>query len=320
VSPQRLLWIDTDAGFDDLVAIAIAADAPDCTILGVSLVAGNAPLPAVIDNYARAAAFFGWRFPVFAGAAAPLASALQTAETVLGQGGLSTIGRPFPAAASNLAAGDAVAAMRAALSAAPSPVTLLPLGPLTNIARLLADGAAVASNIAEIVLMGGSAGRGNHTAAAEFNIACDPEAAAQVFAAGLPIRMFGLDIGRACPVEKADADAVRQVGGERAAILADHFEAYLRIADPAGLKPMALYDPTAAAWLADPAWVSLEPAQVVVELAGRYTRGMTVCEFRPQRYDRPNALIAMTGDRARYRAIVRAALIAAARAETRRPA
>jgi purine nucleosidase len=132
--------------------------------------------------------------------------------------------------------------------------------------------------------------------------------------------MFGLDIGRACPVEKADADAVRSVGGERAAIIAVHFEAYLRIADPAGAKPMALYDPTAAAWLADPGWVSFEAAHVVVELEGRHTRGMTVCEFRPHRYDHANALIAMTGDRARYRAIVREALVAAARADAGRSA
>jgi purine nucleosidase len=133
-----------------------------------------------------------------------------------------------------------------------------------------------------------------------------------VFAAGVPIRMFGLDIGRACPVEKADADAVRAVGGGRAAIIADHFEAYLRIAHPQGLKPMALYDPTAAAWLADPGWARFEPAHVEIELEGRLTRGMSVCEFRPHRYAAANALVALDGDGARYRRIVREALIDAA--------
>jgi purine nucleosidase len=302
---KRPVWIDTDAGFDDVVAVEIAAQCADLDVLGVSLVAGNAPLPAVIENHARAASFFGWRFPAHAGAAAPLAGALTTAENVLGKGGLSSIGRPFPDARQPLASSEAWAAMRDAIVRAASPVTLLPLGPLTNIARLLAAAPELRPRIAEIALMGG-------TAAAEFNVACDPEAAAQVFASGLPIRMFGLDIGRACPVEKADADAVRAVGGTRAAVLADHFEAYLRIAHPQGLKPMALYDPTAAAWLADPDWVRFEPAHVEIELAGRHTRGMSVCEFRPHRYDRPNALIAMGGDGARYRQIVRQALIAAA--------
>lgn len=302
----RRIWIDTDGGFDDIVAIELAARAPTLEIVGLSLVAGNAPLAAVIGNIARAAAFFGWRFPVHAGAEAPLAGLLVTAETVLGAGGLSTLGRPLPPAAPQLAGPEAVAAIGGACAAAP--LTLVALGPLTNAARLLAAGA----RPAEIVLMGGSAGRGNHTAAAEFNMACDPEAGAAVFASGLPIRMFGLDIGRACPVLPEDAAAVRAVGTPRAEIIADHFEAYLRIADPAGRKPMALYDPTATAWLAAPDWVTFEPARVDIELAGTHTRGMSVCEFRPARYTRPNALVAMGGDTATYRTLVRDALIAAA--------
>jgi purine nucleosidase len=312
MSARRAIWIDTDGGFDDIVAIEIAARAPSLDIIGVSLVAGNAPLPAVIDNISRAGAFFGWAFPIHAGADGPLAGRLETAEAVLGAGGLSTIARPLPPAAARLASEGAIAAMREAMAGRSEKLTIVPLGPLTNVAQFLATADAPAAGIDEIVLMGGSAGRGNHTAAAEFNIACDPEAAAAVFESGLPIRMFGLDIGRACPVEKADADAIRAVGTDRATVIADLFEAYLRIADPKGNKPMALYDPTATAWLASPDWVAFELAQVEIELQGRHTRGMTVCEFRAKRYERPNALVALAGDGDRYRALVRGALIAAA--------
>jgi purine nucleosidase len=312
MSGRRAIWIDTDGGFDDIVAIEIAARAPSLDICGVSLVAGNAPLPAVVDNISRAAAFFGWRFPIHAGEGRPLAGRLETAEAVLGAGGLSTIGRPLPPAPARLESQGVIAAMRAAIAGRSKPLTVVPLGPLTNVARFLATADVPAAGIDGIVLMGGSAGRGNHTAAAEFNIACDPEAAAVVFESGLPIRMFGLDIGRACPVEKADADAIRAVGSDRATVIADHFEAYLRIADPMGQKPMALYDPTATAWLASPEWVAFEPAKVEIELQGRHTRGMTVCEFRAKRFERPNALVALAGDRERYRALVRGALIAAA--------
>ncbi len=130
------LWIDADMGFDDIVAIqmAVATGAP---ILGIGLVAGNGPLPSVIANGLAAAGFFGWAAPLHAGADAPLACDLVTAESVLGQGGLSTIGRALPPGRRSLDPSDAVMAMAAALERSPAPIRLVPLGPLTNIARLL---------------------------------------------------------------------------------------------------------------------------------------------------------------------------------------
>ncbi len=154
--------------------------------------------------------------------------------------------------------------------------------------------------------MGGSAGRGNHSAAAEFNFACDPEAAEIIFGAGLPIRMFGLDVGRICTVSRADAEALRALGGERAETVADHLEAYLRIRSPDGSAPMPFYDPTVSAWLLDPDCIGFEPRASRSKPSAAHTRGMSVCEFRVPKRGAPNALVAMSADAARFpRALAR---------------
>ena len=147
-----------------------------------------------------------------------------------------------------------------------------------------------------IVLMGGSTDRGNTTAVAEFNIHADPEAAARVFGAGVPLVMFGLNVCRQVLVGEEHVRAVRALGTERAELFADHLDAYVGIARRRGATHMAVYDPTPVAWLARPALFTLEPAHVDVELEGRLTRGMTVCEFRVPARARPNTRVAMAAD------------------------
>src|SRR6187402_3048553 len=105
------LWIDTDLGFDDLAAVLAVACTPGWSVAGLSLVAGNAPLPIVIDNALRAAACFGWRFPIHAGAAAPLVGKLETAQFVLGDDAMRSAGRSLPRERTTLASEDAVAAL-----------------------------------------------------------------------------------------------------------------------------------------------------------------------------------------------------------------
>jgi purine nucleosidase len=154
----------------------------------------------------------------------------------------------------------------------------------------------VRERVAELVLMGGSTDRGNHTPAAEFNIAADPEAADVVFSSGLPLRMFGLNVCRQVLLAREHVDAVRGWPGARAARFAGYLDAYQRLRKPDGSVPMPLYDPVVAAWLWQPDLFTFQPARVDIELQGRFTRGMTVCDFRfgPQRP--PNAEVAMTAD------------------------
>ena len=141
--------------------------------------------------------------------------------------------------------------------------------------------------------MGGSTERGNHTPAAEFNIHADPEAADIVFSAALPLRMFGLNLCRQVLLTQAHVDTVRGWPGARAAWLAGYLDGYQLLRSADGSVPMPLYDPVVAAWMWQPALFEFQPARVDIELQGRFTRGMTVCDFRvgPQRP--ANAEVAM---------------------------
>ncbi|MES2533160.1 MAG: nucleoside hydrolase [Pseudomonadota bacterium] len=309
---QRV-WIDTDLGFDDLAAVLTVAESPGWAIDGMSLVAGNAPLEVVIDNAQRAAACFGWGFPIHAGSDRPLVGALVTAQNILGDDAMASAGRSLPMARTALASSDAVAALAAHLAGAAEPVTLLALGPLTNLARLLQAQPALASRIGRLVWMGGSAGPGNHTAAAEFNAGVDPESINVVLDAGLPLQMVGLDTCRQVRVHAPDADVLRAIGTERAALLADLLLGYVRIASPDGSLPMSLYDPTAAAALVAPGSMAFRAAHVVAECDGTHTRGMTVVEWRVPRRASANAQVSSVADEAVVRRTVLDALAAAAR-------
>ena len=294
---MRPVWLDCDPGFDDWLTMLMLAAHPRLHWLGISVVAGNAPLDVTLANALRIRHHYGLKVPVYSGSAAPLAGALQTAQHVLGPQGMRTTGDPLPDIPDAAPDGDdAVAAMTEALLASAEPVTLLAIGPLTNVARALQAEPRLRGRIAELVLMGGSTERGNHTPAAEFNIHADPEAADIVFAAGLPLRMFGLNLCRQVLLARGDVNTVRGWPGARAAWFAGYLDAYQRLRRPDGSAPMPLYDPVAAAWLWQPELFRFQPARVDIELQGRFTRGMTVCDFRvgPQRP--ANVEIAMTAD------------------------
>lgn len=309
------VWIDTDMGFDDLAAVLVVDQNPAWKIAGLSLVAGNAPLPVVEDNAQRSAACFAWRFPVHAGCDKPLACELVTAQYVLGDDAMASAGRQLPAApaGSALASRDAVGAMARWLEASVSPAIVLALGPLTNVATLLMTRPELAARISRLVWMGGSAGPGNHTAAAEFNAAVDPESVQRVIDAGVCIEMVGLDACRQVRAHAADAEDLRALGTERAQILADLLLGYVRIASPDGSKPMALYDPTAAAALVCPEGMQWREGHLGMELDGTLTRGMTVIEWRIPRKAVANARIASVADEEKLRGVVLEALARAAR-------
>jgi purine nucleosidase len=184
---------------------------------------------------------------------------------------------------------------------------------LTNLATLLARHAELAPRIGQLLWMGGSAGPGNHSAAAEFNAAVDPESVQQVLDHHVPLSMVGLDACRQVRVHAADAHALRAAGGTHAQMLADLLLGYVQIASADGHLPMSLYDPTAAAALVTPDAMVFRPAHMVMELRGEHTRGMTVLEWRVPRRVLPNVRVASSADEARLRATVLQALAHAAR-------
>src|SRR5690349_3819038 len=134
---MKQVWIDTDLGFDDLAAALTVTQTPPWRVDGMSLVAGNAPLDVVIDNALRAAAYFGWDFPIHAGSAKPIASELVTAQNILGADAMASAGRSLPKMRAALASSDSVAALGNYLASTPRPATVLALGPLTNLAIVL---------------------------------------------------------------------------------------------------------------------------------------------------------------------------------------
>lgn len=286
-------WLDTDPGFDDWMAWALLQAVPGARLVGASIVAGNAPLARTLDNALRIRALHGWATPVHAGCDRPLVQPPVTAQDVLGPQAMATSGRALPPTEARAEPGHGVQALIAAARARPGRLRLLALGPLTNVATALAAEPVLPALLHSVVLMGGSTDRGNTTAVAEFNIHADPEAAAQVFASGVPLTMFGLNVCRQVLVGDEHVRAVRAFGSERALLFADHLDAYVGIARRRGAAHMAVYDPTPVAWLAQPDLFTLEPARVDVELQGRLTRGMTVCEFRVPAKAQANAQVAM---------------------------
>lgn len=283
------VWIDTDPGFDDLTALLLAHFSPHINLLGIGVVAGNAPLATTLNNTLRIAEFFGIAAPIYAGAQQPLLQTLSTAENILGAGALGTIGQSLPEAQTvRPQNGHAALRLIEAAQQQPGQITLVAIGPLTNVALALRLEPRLAHWLKDVIIMGGSSDRGNHTAAAEFNIWADPEAAHVLLSSGITPKVFGLNLTRQVLLQGSHIQAIR----EASAVLADHMEHYLRIRDKTGKLGMPFHDPTTVAYLLWPELFELQAAHVSVEIVGEYSRGMTVCEFRVPQRGEPNAWVA----------------------------
>jgi len=278
--PRKII-IDTDPGQDDAVAILLALASPELEVLGITVVAGNVPLPLTANN-ARIVCELAGRpdMKVFAGCEAPLSRKLVTAEHVHGKTGLDGIALPDPQM--NLATGHAVDFLIETLrSEAPGSVTLCPLGPLTNIATAFRQAPDIVSRISEIVLMGGAYFEvGNITPTAEFNIYVDPEAAEIVFRSGVPLVVMPLDVTHKALTTRARVEAFRALGTHAGAVVAswtDFFERY----DMAkyGSAGAPLHDPCVIAYLLKPDLFDGRHINVEVETQGALTLGMTVADW-----------------------------------------
>jgi purine nucleosidase len=292
MTSQRNIWLDADPGFDDWLTMLLLASEPALHWAGLSVVAGNAPLHIILDNALRMRALHGWRVPVHAGAAQPLAGAQETAQSILGEQGMRTTGEILPHTRSQADSHDAVQAMLLHLRKT-SCTTLLATGPLTNIALALQQDCAAFAKVDEIILMGGSTDRGNHTPAAEFNMYADPEAADVVFRSGVLIRMFGLNLCRQLLLTQAHVREVKSLPSAAAQIVAGYLDSYQRIRSSDGSVPMPLYDPVVALYLLQPDLFEFQAAPVDIELQGRFTRGMTVCDLRNRKVRPANVQVAM---------------------------
>jgi pyrimidine-specific ribonucleoside hydrolase len=296
--------IDCDPGHDDALAITLALARPELRVLGITTVGGNASLANTTRNALRVLALLGRTdVPVAAGAVAPLTRELETAPEVHGASGLD--GADLPEPASEPVAEHAVAWLRATLAASPEPVTLVPVGPLTNIALLLRTHPEVAPKIARIALMGGSKGAGNWTPAAEFNIWVDPEAARIVFRSGLPITMCGLDVTHKALMGLPEVARLRAVGTRPARVFADLLEFFTRFhVERYGTADTPIHDAVAVASVAIPGMVTTHRYHVDVAVDSDITRGRTVVDDRGQPGAEPNVDVALDIDRAAFAELV----------------
>ncbi|MCD1616638.1 nucleoside hydrolase [Salipiger manganoxidans] len=277
----RRIIIDTDPGQDDAVAILLALASPELEVLGITAVAGNVPLALTARN-ARIICELAGRteIKVFAGCEAPLARPLVTAEHVHGKTGLD--GPVLPEPTMPLQDAHAVEFLIDTLRREPEgSVTLCPLGPLTNIATAFRRAPDIIARVREIVLMGGACFEGgNITPAAEFNIYVDPEAAAEVFAAGVPLVMLPLDVTHKALVTAERNAAFRGLGtpvGEAVAQMTEFFERYDR--EKYGSDGAPLHDPCVIAYLLQPGLFAGRQINVEIETASPLTLGMTVADW-----------------------------------------
>jgi purine nucleosidase len=273
--------LDTDPGVDDAFAIMYLAAQEDAEIVAVGSVHGNVPAPLAAQNALRLLELVGVEAPVAVGAARPLAQPLQTSEFVHGDDGLG--GRAGPPPLGAPVASSAAEQLVRLARAEPGSLTLLALGPLTNVALAVLLEPDLPKLLRSVVIMGGAvAVPGNITPYAEANFSNDPEAADLVLGAGFEdLTLVGLDAteqARAGAEWLAAVGALRGARAEFASGLLDHYVAfYSRMF---GTRTCTLHDPLAAAIMLDPKLATYREMPLAVELSGTHTRGQVVSDQR----------------------------------------
>ena len=289
--------LDCDPGHDDAIAMVVAARHTD--LLGITTVAGNAPLESTTHNAIVVRDLLGIDVPVHSGASRPLVAEPRHASYVHGESGLDGARLPPPSGppASRDAIGFIIDTVRNNEG-----VWLVPTGPMTNIALALRSAPDIAAKIAGISFMGGGL-FGNRTPTAEFNIWADPEAAAIVVGYGGPLIMSGLDVTYQLQATPERIEQVRAVAGRLAATLADlmKFFSGTYVSRHENMRGAAVHDPLAVLALTHPELFTRAFSHVTIETSGEFTRGMTVIDQRTL-IDRPepncDRLITVDGDAA----------------------
>lgn len=289
-SPRRVI-IDTDPGVDDAFALLLALRSPELKIEAITVVAGNVPAEIGLPNALRMLELAGRTdIPVALGAKAPLMRKLVTATYAHGDNGLGGI--PFPEPKVKPVAEPAVDLIRRVVRQHPGQVSLIAIGPLTNLALAFKADPELPGLIQEVVIMGGSISGGNTTPAAEFNIYVDPEAARMVFHSGVPLTMVGLDVTRKVTLNEdhvkaleAGKDAVSEAAARLARRGIERMKSFGQTQGP------AMHDPLAVVTFLNKSVLKLQKLYVDIETSGELTAGETVAYRRaPLRKSSPSLL------------------------------
>ena len=290
--------IDVDTGIDDAVALVLALQAKELDIKGITTVAGNQTIEKTTRNTLDVVEYFGRSdIPVAMGAKGPLVREQIIAAYAHGESGLGTA--VLPIAKSPVHQLDAVSFIKKVLEENEEPVTLVPTGPLTNIAILLKAYPHLKEKIKEIVLMGGGAFQGNSNATAEFNIYADPEAAAVVYSSGVKIVMCGLDVTMKAIVTPEDVETIKAIGNKAGDFVAEAFNFYMAMyRKNANFTGCAVHDAVTITYLIKPELIKTKSGIARVDIDGKDSYAATICDFRPWRdKENDNALVGVDIDR-----------------------
>jgi purine nucleosidase len=277
--PQKII-LDCDPGHDDAIAILLAHGNPEIDLLAITTVAGNQTLPKVTRNALRMCTVAGITdVPIAAGCAGPLVRQQIVASEIHGETGLD--GPDFPEPTVALDPRHAVdLIIDTVMAAEPDEITLVPVGPLTNIAMAIRREPAIVERVRQVSLMGGAYTRGNTTPAAEFNVFADPEAAAAVFDAPWKVTMVGLDLTHQAGATNAVVERFSALGTPLSKIVVELLTFFgSTYKNVTGFDAPPVHDPCAVAYVINPALLTTEDAYVGVELKGTLTYGMTVTDF-----------------------------------------
>ena len=274
-APRRII-LDTDPGVDDAMAIFLALRSPELKIETITPVCGNVPLSLTLPNALRLLEIAGRTdISVAGGASTPLVRRLITAKYVHGNNGLG--GVEFPEPKIHPVAAPAVEVIRSIVRKNPGEITIVAVGPLTNIATVLKTDPSIATLIKEIVVMGGSLSGGNITPSAEFNFYVDPEAARIVFDAGVPITMVGLNVTEKVLLREAEVRALEAAKNPVSQAAGKIMRATLeRMRKGRDITVVAMHDPLTVAHLIDPTILTLKEYYVQIETTGELTAGESI--------------------------------------------
>jgi inosine-uridine nucleoside N-ribohydrolase len=273
-TPRRVI-IDTDPGTDDAMAIILALNSPELKVEALTVVPGNVDGRQGLENALKIVSLAGRCDVIVAGGAQhPLNQKLITAQFWHGKNGLANVELPPSKCKADPRFGpDLIIEM---IHKFPHEITLIPVGPLTNIALAVSKDPSIADLVKDIVIMGGSITGGNVNGAAEANIYNDPEAAQIVFNAGWTVTMVGSDVGERTLITRKYLALLQSSHGPQSDFIAKIADFYLTRSEKSGYSGAAMYDPLAVGIALDPTLGTLKEMHVDVETKGEFTRGETV--------------------------------------------
>jgi pyrimidine-specific ribonucleoside hydrolase len=305
---MKRILIDCDPGHDDMMAIMLACASPELQLAGITTVAGNQTGEKTYRNALRTLTLIGRTdIPVARGADKPLLRPLTVAPEIHGVSGLD--GADMPEPSFDGVRERASSFLVRTIMASREPLTLVPTGPLTNVALALLQEPSLGTRLDRIVLMGGAVADSNITPAAEFNIYVDPDAARIVFGSGIPIVMVGLDVTNKARLSFADIDEMASWKGRVSRVVAPLLRFFAQAnRDVFGFDGAPIHDALAVAHLLHPDVIRTRAMNVEIETAGEFTAGRTVADIYGISRRKPNAEVALEVNLPLFREMLFAAI------------